>query len=73
MKPSKEEHRYFLAQALASARLEGHIPSPEFLADCEAVIEGKMTSDQARAAIIARAIGNPKVTDTPARTFAKRN
>ncbi|MBX9794768.1 MAG: antitoxin VbhA family protein, partial [Burkholderiaceae bacterium] len=36
-------------QALASTRIEGHVPSPEFLADCEAVIAGTMTLEQARA------------------------
>jgi hypothetical protein len=43
-------------QALASTRIEGHVPSPEFLADCEAVIAGTMTLEQARAASLARAL-----------------
>ena len=43
-------------QALASTRLEGHEPTPEFLADGEAVIAGTMTLAQARAASLARAL-----------------
>jgi hypothetical protein len=40
---SKAARRLAHEQALASTRIEGHQPSPEFLADCEAVIEGTMT------------------------------
>jgi hypothetical protein len=43
-------------QALASSRLEGHVPTPEYLADCEAVIAGTMTLEGARAASLARAL-----------------
>jgi addiction module RelB/DinJ family antitoxin len=35
-------------QALASMRLEGHISTPEFLADIEAEIEGRITGDNIR-------------------------
>ena len=52
---SPEKLRYFHEQSLASARLEGFEPSPEFLADCEAVLAGSMTRDEARAASLARA------------------
>jgi hypothetical protein len=52
---SPEKLRYFHEQSLASARLEGFVPSPEFLADCEAVLAGSMTRDEARAASLARA------------------
>jgi hypothetical protein len=58
--PTKAERRYFNAQALASTRIEGHVPSAEFLADCEAVIEGIMTTHEARVASISRALGNDK-------------
>ncbi|MBL8279604.1 MAG: antitoxin VbhA family protein [Pelomonas sp.] len=34
------ERRMRLEQALASTRIEGHQPSPEFLADMEALITG---------------------------------
>jgi hypothetical protein len=47
-------------QALASTRIEGHRPSSQFLADCEAVVEGTMTRDQARAASLARALVKDK-------------
>ena len=49
-------------QALASTRIEGHVPTPAFLADCEAVINGTMTEAQARAASLARALAADKVT-----------
>lgn len=48
--------RFAHEQALASTRIEGHRPSDEFLSDCEAVIEGAMTRDQARAASLKRAL-----------------
>lgn len=56
MTTTKAERRLAHEQALASSRLSGHVPSAEFLADCEAIIEGTMTHDQARAASLARAL-----------------
>lgn len=53
---SKAARRWAHEQALASTRIEGHQPSPEFLADCEAVIAGTMTNEEARAASLARAL-----------------
>ena len=50
------ERRRRVEQAIADARIEGHVPSPEFLADCEAYIEGRMTLDEARARSAARAL-----------------
>lgn len=52
---TKAARRLAHEQALASTRIEGHRPSAEFLADCEAVIEGSMSHEQARAASLARA------------------
>lgn len=43
-------------QAMASTRISGHVPSPEFLTDCEAVVVGEMTREEARAASLARAL-----------------
>lgn len=60
MTTTKAQRRLAHEQALASTRIEGHQPSPEFLADCEAVIEGTMTRDQARAASLARALAKDK-------------
>lgn len=57
---TKAQRRLNHNQALASTRIEGHKPSEEFLADCEAVIEGSMTRDQARAASLARALAKDK-------------
>jgi hypothetical protein len=53
---TKAQRRVAHEQALASTRIEGHQPSAEFLTDCEAVIEGSMTREQARAASLARAL-----------------
>ena len=53
---TKAERQLSHEQALASTRIEGHEPTAEFLADCEAVVEGTMTPDQARAASLARAL-----------------
>jgi Antitoxin VbhA len=61
-KSTKAERRYFNAQALSSTRIEGHVPSAEFIADCEAVVEGTMTSEQARTASISRALASVKDT-----------
>jgi hypothetical protein len=44
-----------LEQALASTRIEGHQPSPEFLADMEALITGQLSDEEVRARIVARA------------------
>ena len=53
---TKAQRRLAHEQALACTRIEGHQPSREFLADCDAVVEGTMTRDQARAASLARAL-----------------
>ena len=55
------ERRASLDQALASTRLEGHVPTPEFLADCEDYIAGRITRDEvmARSAARARAAERP--------------
>lgn len=47
--------RWHLEQALASTRLEGHVPTADFLADCEAMITGQLTADEVRARVILRA------------------
>ncbi len=52
---TEAERRIAHEQALASTRISGHVPTPEFLADCEAVIKGTMTKAQARAASATRA------------------
>ncbi|WP_185868074.1 antitoxin VbhA family protein [Variovorax sp. DXTD-1] len=44
-----------MEQALANTRISGHAPTPEFIADCDAVIEGRMTYEQAVAASLERA------------------
>jgi len=49
-------------QALASTRIEGHVPTDAFLADCAAVVEGTMTRQQAREASLARALAQEAAT-----------
>jgi Antitoxin VbhA len=58
--PSQAERRWAHEQALASTRIEGHVPAPEFLADCEAVIAGTMTTEQAQARSLARALAKDR-------------
>jgi hypothetical protein len=57
---TEAERRFAHEQALANARIEGHVPTPEFLADCEAVVMGTMTHEQARANSSARALGKAR-------------
>lgn len=45
-----------IRQGIASTKLEGHEPSPEFLADAAKLAAGEITLEQMRAAIIARAL-----------------
>ena len=63
---TKAERRLAHEQALASTRIEGHLPSREFLADCAAVIEGTMTSEEARARSLARALAQDKAAERAA-------
>ena len=53
---SEARRRYEMEDAIASTRIEGHVPSPEFLADVECVLRGDMTREQARAASMKRAL-----------------
>ena len=53
--PTEAERRYAHAQALANTAIEGHVPTPAFLADCEAVNAGKMTRVEQRGRSAARA------------------
>ena len=52
---TEAERRFWLEQALANTRIEGHRPSAAFLADAEALVTGAMTTDQVIASAIARA------------------
>lgn len=51
-----EQRRNDLEHAIASCKIEGFEPDAAFLADCEAVIAGTMTHDQACDAALARAL-----------------
>ena len=57
---TEAERRLAHEQALANARIEGHVPSAESLADSEAVIAGTMTREQARARSLARALAKDR-------------
>ena len=67
---TEAERRLAHEQALASTRIEGHVPTPEFLADSEAVITGAMTEEQARAASLARALADERAERTAVATVA---
>ena len=55
VKFTEVERRIANDQSLASAIIEGHCPSIEFLADSEAVIKGDMTTEEAILASLNRA------------------
>ena len=57
---TEAERRIAHEQALANTRIEGHQPTPEFLADVKAVVEGAVTPDEARAASLARALAQER-------------
>lgn len=59
-KTAEAERRVAHEQALASTRIEGHVPTPEFLADCEAVIKGTMTREEAGQRSLERAIATDR-------------
>lgn len=44
---TKDERCDAMVQALANTRISGHEPTPRFLEDTAAVVEGSMTYDQA--------------------------
>jgi hypothetical protein len=67
---TKAQRRLAHEQALASTRIEGHKPTPEFLADCEAVVEGTMTIEQAGAASLARALAKDRAIAAAAAAVA---
>jgi hypothetical protein len=53
---AKAERRWAQGQAMASARIEGHVPSAAFEADSAAIIEGTMTLEEARQRSLVRAL-----------------
>ena len=53
---SEGERAWWCRQALASTRIEGHVPAPEFLADCAAYVAGEISSEDARARSLTRAM-----------------
>ena len=63
---TEAERRIAAEQALANTRIEGHVPTAEFLADFDAFIEGKLTLDEVRARSTERA----SALDQAARTKA---
>lgn len=62
----QQRRRHGMDQALASSRIEGHVPSPEFLADVDAFVAGTMTGEQVRAASLARALAADRAAQTRA-------
>lgn len=52
-----------LDQVLASTRLSGHVPTPEFLADCEDYIAGRIALEGILARTVDRELGTKRATD----------
>ncbi len=52
---TEQDRRRAMAQGLANTRIEGHVPTSEFLADCERYAQGQMTDEQMHAASLERA------------------
>ncbi|MGI9026667.1 MAG: antitoxin VbhA family protein [Burkholderiaceae bacterium] len=52
---TEQDRRRAMEQALASGRIEGHVPSAAYLADCERFVRGEMTDEQMLAASLERA------------------
>ena len=63
---TEAERRIAAEQALANTRIEGHVPTAEFLADFDALIQGTMTLDEVRERSTERA----SALDQAARTKA---
>ena len=57
------ERRAGMEQALASTRLSGHTPTPEFLADCEDYIARRIASEEILARKVARVLGTKGAAD----------
>ncbi len=57
---TEAERRLAHEQALANTRISGHVPTPEFLADCEAEIQGTMTLEQVHARSLERALAKDR-------------
>jgi hypothetical protein len=55
MAPDPLSRQLAMEQALANTRISGHAPTPEFIADCDEVVQGRMTYEQAIAASVERA------------------
>lgn len=57
----KAKRHWINEQALASSCIEGHLPSQEYLADCQALVDGTMTNEEAGARSLARARAADKI------------
>lgn len=60
---SAAERRAGLDQALASTRLSGHVPTSEFLADCEDYIAGRIACEEILAREVERVLSTKRATD----------
>ncbi len=63
MELSKQERRWSMDQAIASSVISGHVPSTEFLADCDAFVDGRITNEELRARSLARALRKKATRD----------
>lgn len=64
---TKAQERYALEQGMASSIIEGHTPTPEFLADYQAILAGRITFEEAHARSEARALRANASNDTVAK------
>ena len=62
-KDTQHERRSAMEQGLANTRIEGHVPNAGFLADCERMIRGEITSEEMRSNSLKRAKGRDSQHD----------
>ncbi len=65
---TEQNRRHALDQALANTRIEGHVPSADFLADCEQFAQGRMSTAEVRSASLARALEAQRDADAASGT-----
>ena len=59
--------KWAIDQANASSSIEGHVPTTEYLSDCDSVAAGNLTLEEARARSLSRAIKSQAAADSLAK------
>lgn len=57
------KRKWAIDQANASSSIEGHVPTAEYLSDCDSAAAGDLTLEEARARSLARAIKSQAAAD----------